>query len=263
MAASEDLVVASVRPDSRGAPTLLALHVADGAEAWRYQPSGSVLDLGGPSVDGDAVFVVASDASVRALSLVDGSQRWASTIYSPTAGAPPAVSADAVYVTDQSGTVYAFDAASGVERWRFATNHFTVAPPIATSSAVLQPANDGSITAIDRSSGHQIWSAAVTDAVVFGLAASGESIVASHTGSAPGLVGLSPDPSGTLQDLPSPTSADPAGLLLGWLLAAVPLVALFVWLGRLLERRMGPAELGEVSDDVVDPWEADLEGDES
>jgi outer membrane protein assembly factor BamB len=258
MASASDLVIASVQPESSGAPTLLATKVADGSEAWRYEPPSSVLDLGGPSVISDTVFVVASDASVRAVSLTDGTPRWASPLYTPTLGSPPAVSDAGLFVTDQSGTVYSLDAATGAERWRFATNLSVVASPIATATAVLQPANDGSIVAIDIASGHQIWHASVADNIVLGLAASSSTIVATHTGDTPGLVALSNDPSGALEDLTSPTSADPGGLALYWLLAAVPLIAALALLGRWLDRRMGPADLG-VANEVVDPWEADLE----
>ncbi len=127
---------------------------------------------------------------------------------------------------------------------------------------MLQPANDGAVVAIDVSTGHQVWSATVADGVVFGLAASDAVVVAAHTGSTPGLTGLIADPSGTTEDLASPTSTDPTGLLLAWLLASAPIVAALIWLGRTLDRRMGPADLGAVPDDAVDPWEADLEGDE-
>ena len=261
MASASDLVIASVRPDNSGAPTLLATRVPDGSEAWRYEPPSSVLDLGGPSVSGDSVFVVASDASVRALTLAEGTPRWASPLYTPTLGSPPAVSDAGLFVTDQSGTVYSLDAATGTERWRFATNLSVVAAPIATATAVLQPTNDGSIVAVDAASGHQIWHASVADDIVLGVAASSDTIVATHTGDTPGFVALSNDPSGALEDLTSPTSADPAGLALYWLLAAVPLIAALALLGRWLDRRMGQADLG-VANEVVDPWEADL-GDES
>lgn len=259
MAASTDLVIASVRPESGGSPSLVAVNVTDGTEAWRYDPPNSVLDLGGPSVSGDTVYVVTSDASVRAISLADGSLRWASPLYTPTLGSPPAVTDAGLFVTDQSGTVYDFDPVTGAERWRFATNLSAVASPIATATAVLQPANDGSIVAIDIATGHQVWHATIADNVVLGLAASSSEIVASHTGSSPGLVALSNDPSGVTEDITSPTTADPAGLLLYWLLAAVPLVAALLLLGRWLDGRMGQADLGDV-DDVVDPWESDLEG---
>jgi outer membrane protein assembly factor BamB len=258
MAASTDLVLASVRPNGNGTPLLLALNAADGSEAWRYDPPNSVLDLGGPSVSGDSVFFVASDASVRAVALTDGTQEWASPLYTPTVGSPPVVTDAGLFVTDQSGTVYAMDPATGAERWRFATNLGVVGAPVATSTAVLQPAIDGSIVAIGIESGHQIWHASIADNVVLGLAASSSAIVASHSGTAPGLVALVTDPSGALEDVSSPTTADPAGLASGWLLAALPLVVVLVLVGRWLDRRMGRADLG-VPDDVVDPWETDLE----
>jgi outer membrane protein assembly factor BamB len=259
MASSDDLAIASVRPDRGGSPALLAMHLTDGSQAWRYDPPSSVLDLGGPSVSGDTAYVVASDASLRALSLEDGSQRWASPLYTTTVGSPPAVTSAGVFVTDQSGTVYSFDPATGSQGWRFATNLTVVASPVATATAVLQPSIDGSIVAIDIASGRQIWHASIADNIVLGVAASSTAIVAAHTGSVPGLVALSDDPTGVLEDLPSPTTADPAGLALGWLLAALPLAAGLVLIGRWLDLRMGPpTDLG-APDDVVDPWEDDLE----
>ena len=259
MAGTDELVLASVRPEAQGSASLVALHASDGTEVWRYRPSGTVLDLGAPSVGGDLAYFVASDGSVRAVGVADGSQRWASQLYTPTAGSPPAVSAAGVFVTDQSGTVYAFDPVSGAERWRFASNRFAIGGPIATADAVLQPASDGTILAIGVATGHQVWHATVADAAVVGLAATADLIVATHTGTTPGFVALGTDPAGPTEDITSPTTADPGGLLLAWFAAALPIVAALVLLGRALERRMGTPDLGTADDDVVDPWEAELE----
>jgi outer membrane protein assembly factor BamB len=259
MAASTDLVLASVRPESGGRPTLLATKVSDGSEAWRYTPPASVLDLGGPSVVGETVYVVASDASIRALSIADGTQRWATALYTPTLGSPPVVTDAGAFVTDQSGTIYALDPATGVELWRYATNLSVIGAPIATATSVLQPTNDGSIVAVDVQSGHQTWHASIADNVVLGLAGSAGTIVASHTGTAPGVVALSNDPAGTSEDLVSPTTPNPTRLVLLWLVAALPLAAGLIVLGRWLDRRMGQPYLG-APEDLVDPWEADLEG---
>jgi outer membrane protein assembly factor BamB len=259
MAASSDAVIATVRPES-GAPYLLALQMADGTQAWRYDAPRAVLDLGGPSVAGDTVYVVGSDASVRAVSLDDGTQRWASPLYTPTLGSPPGVVGDGLYVTDQVGTVYGFDAATGAERWRFATNRNVVGAPIVAGSAVLQPTVGGSVVAIDVTSGHQVWEGSLSDSVVIGLAASGDAVVASLTGASPGLTALVADPTGAPTDIASPTTPQPANLLAYWLLAAVPLAAASLLFGRWLDRRMGPAELGS-AEDVVDPRETDHEDD--
>jgi outer membrane protein assembly factor BamB len=263
MAGADDLVFVSVRPEAREAPTIVALRISDGTEAWRYQPTGSILDLGAPSAADDQVFVVASDSSLRAVGVADGAERWASPLYSPSAGSPPAISAEGVFVTDQSGTVYSFDPATGSEHWRFATNQFAVSGPIAIPGTVLQPTSAGQVVAIDTASGHQIWHAQVSDSVVIGLAASQDLVVVSRTGSTPGLVGLTADPAGATEDVSSPTTADPGGLVVAWAAAAVPIGVVLVLLGGPLYRRMGPPALG-VSDDEepIDPWEVDA-GDES
>jgi outer membrane protein assembly factor BamB len=265
MAADDTQVYACVRPETNGTAQLVALKLTDGSESWRYQPTGAVVDLGAPSVATDngttSVYLVSSDAAVRAIGS-DGTQRWAQPLYTATSGSPPAVSADAVYVADQSGMVYAFDTATGAERWRFATNHGAVGAPIVTSTAVLQPMSDGSVTAFAPDTGHRIWEGSAADSAVFGLAATADVVVAAHTGSAPGITALAPDPSGALTDVAPPTPADPAGLAVGWLAAAVPLTAALLLLGRSWDRRRGEPMLAPTGDDMpVDPWEADLEDD--
>ena len=265
MAASDDLALMSVRPESQGSAVLVALQIDGGSEAWRYEPSGAVPDLGGPSVGTDAtgettVYLVGADASLRAVDATDGTQRWAAPLYSPTAGSPPAVTSDAVVLTDTFGTVYAFDRATGAERWRFATNRQSFTAPLVTSGSVIQPARDGTLSAIGLASGHEIWHGTIADGDVLGLAAGSGTIVASVTGTAPGIVGLAADPAGSTEDLTSPTTSDPGGLVVNWLVAAIPLTVAFLFAGRTLASKMGPALLGDaVDDDAVDPWEAETE----
>src|SRR4051794_11860299 len=267
MAADDTQVYVCVRPESNGTAQLVALKLADGSEAWRYQPTGSVVDLGAPAVAADGgtstVYLVSSDAAVRAIG-GDGTQLWAEPLYTATSGSPPAVSTDTVYVADQSGMVYAFDRTTGAERWRFATNHGAVGAPVLTPTAVLQPMSDGAVTAIAPDSGHRIWEGSVADSAVFGLAATSDLIVAAHTGSTPGIPALRADPSGALEDVASPTSADPAGLAVGWLAAAVPLTAALLLIGRSWDRGRGEPLLAPIDEEAVpvDPWESDLEDDD-
>ena len=268
MAADDTQVYVCVRPETNGTAQLVALKLTDGSEAWRYQPSGSVVDLGAPAVATDTgtstVYLVSSDAALRAIGS-DGTQQWAEPLYTSTSGSPPAVSSDSVYVADQSGTVYAFDRSTGSERWRFATNHGAVGAPVVTATAVLQPTSDGVVAAIAPDTGRQIWFGSVADSAIFGLAATPDQIVAAHTGSAPGITALQADPSGTLTDIASPTSADPTGLALGWLAAAVPLTAALLLIGRSWDARRGEPLLAPTDDDdlPIDPWEADLEDDDT
>lgn len=260
MAGTEDLVFASVQPETRDTASLVALRVQDGSEAWRYQPAATVIDLGSPSVLADRVFVVGSDASLRALDTSDGSERWASGLYTRTSGSPPTVGSDGVFVTDMTGTVYGFDADSGLQRWRFATNVQAIGAPIFIPDAILQPMSDGTIVAIDTATGHQIWHLSVADSAIIGLAATSELVVATHTGVSPGFVAMHTDPTAsTMEDIASPTTADPTKLVLAWMVAALPIILILMLLGRVLGRRMGSPELGSGADDIVDPWEADLE----
>jgi outer membrane protein assembly factor BamB len=263
MAAAGDDVLATVSPEARGTAALLALHMSDGSLAWRYEPATPGIDLGAASVGTDAagrsvVYVTGLDASVRALDASDGAQLWATALYGPTPGAPPAISGDAIVVTDQSGIVYALDPATGAERWRFATNLAVEAAPVVTAGTVVQPSRDGSISAISLTSGHQVWHGAISDSRVLGLADGPGLIVASVTGTTPGVVGIANDAAGTLEDVVSPTSRDIAALLANWAGAAIPLTVLFFVLGRALAARFGPAEFAPpTGEDSVDPWEDD------
>ena len=260
IAGTDDLVLASVRPEAKGSASLVALRIGDGSEAWRYQPQTAVIDFGGPSVGGELAFLVGSDASIRAVDVTDGSERWASQLYARTSGAPPAVGSDGVFVADGAGTVYDVDPATGDERWKFATNLTAIGAPIVTPDAVLQPAGDGTIVAIDATSGHQIWHLSTGDGAVVGLAATSDVVVATHTGTTPGFVALQTDPgAATTEDITSPTTADPSGLILAWIAAAVPIIAILILLGRALGSHLGAPELGADVEDIVDPWESDLE----
>jgi hypothetical protein len=185
-------------------------------------------------------------------------QLWAIALYSQSLGAPPAISSDGLVVADDTGTVYALDPATGSERWRFATNVPALGAPVLTADAVIQPLIDGSVAAIALTSGHEIWQMSISDGAVFGLAAAPGSLVASVTGTAPGLVGLDVDATGQLEDVVSPTTANPAGLLLGWIAAAIPIAVVLLAIGRVAMARLGPAIFDEASDeDPVDPWEID------
>jgi outer membrane protein assembly factor BamB len=263
LAVSGDLVLAVVRPEAQGTAAVVALRADDGSQAWRYEPSAPVRDLGGPSVGVGAggepvVYVVGSDASLRAIDGTDGTHVWAVSLYSQTLGAPPAISGDSVVVADDTGTVYALDTATGSERWRFATNIPALGPPVLTPATVIQPLTDGSVAAISLTSGHEIWHTSISDAAVFGVAAGSEVLVASVTGSAPGLIGLAADPSGATEDVVSPTTSDVSDLVVGWVGAAIPIVVALWLLGRFLGARMGPAAFEEVDgEEPLDPWEVD------
>jgi outer membrane protein assembly factor BamB len=264
MAASGDLLLAVVRPEAQGTAALVALHITDGSEAWRYEPSAPVQDLGAPSVGatptGEPVaYLVGSDASVRAIDATDGAAMWAIALYSQTLGAPPAIAADGtLVVADDTGTVYALDPSTGAERWRFATNVPALGPPVLSAEAAIQPLTDGSLAAIALASGHQIWQTSISDGAVFGLAAEPGSLVASVTGTNPGLVGLVSDPNGVTEDVVSPTTTNAGALLIGWLGAAIPLTVILWLIGRLGFARLGAPEFDEAADEEpIDPWETD------
>lgn len=263
IAATGDVVLAVARPEGQGTAALVALRQSDGSTSWRYEPSAPVQDLGGPSVGvgpsgKPAVYIVGSDASVRAIDANEGTQLWAVALYSPTLGSPPAVGPAAVVVADETGTVYALDPATGAERWRFATNISAIGPPVLTPTSVIQPLSDGSVAAISLTSGHETWDGSTVDGAIFGLAAAPGLLVAAATGTSPGLVALAADPAGATEDIVSPTTPNAARLILGWVGAAIPLVVVSFLIGRSAFARLGPARFEDTDgEEPVDPWEPD------
>jgi outer membrane protein assembly factor BamB len=273
LAASDGLLIASVQGDRETQPVVVALDAATGRERWRYEPSVSASVVSAVSVaDGTAfaVFTGVSGPALVALDVADGSERWIVRLRGNPAFdvlTPPPVASGRVFVTDLVGHTRAFDAATGEQLWDFAQNVATFGSvPVVDGSHLLVPAFDGELGAIDVATGELVWRGPSDGAPMRSIAVAGDVLVATRGGGLSGIEALEHDARAALVREPSPTTPAIGRMVGAMALAAVPLLALLLLLGRWLARRQGPAfpdaladgddrEGGSEDERLRDPWE--------
>ena len=255
IAVSDGLAYVAIDQGSGQPAVLLALREADHSPLWRFE-MGAGVSIGTPAVAAGTVYATVGDGSVRAIDAATGQARWAVKLNTVSGGGAPAVSDDAVVVVDIRGQVYRFAASTGARIWDFAMNAPVYASPAIAGSSVVVADATGDVSAIDLESGQRIWRGNVGAGLPLGLAVTPDTIVASRTGAAAGVVGLVADPGGVLIHEQSPTIVRPAALGLAWVAAAIPLVLLLVGAGRFLDRRLGPPVFEE-SEDALEPEDDD------
>lgn len=244
LAAEAGLVLCPVRGETGTAFSVAALHDTDGSQAWRFEPDSASTVGGSPAVLGETGYVGIADQTVRAFSMDAGLERWSSRMNAPmNLAASPVVTSDAVFAADIAGQVYRFDPSTGARVWDHALN-----VPVFRSAAVLSgthvllPSADGDLFALEGDGGDLVWRGNSGAAgTLRSLAVAGDLVVAVRGGSDPGLVAFGHDAAGALIRVVTPTTLAIGRLLASFTLAAVPLIAVFILLGRSLAARMGPA----------------------
>ncbi|PSP54353.1 cell surface protein/ lipoprotein [Halobacteriales archaeon QS_1_67_19] len=142
---------------------LFALDAAEGTERWAATFGGRRLDA--PAVVDDTIYVVSTDrhvpfeASLHALGLDDGRERWRASIGELTMPPfVPAVADGTVYVGKER--LFALDAAAGRVRWT-ADPGGTFGPPAVADGTVFvgsrQQGNAGAVFAYDAADGRERW----------------------------------------------------------------------------------------------------------
>jgi eukaryotic-like serine/threonine-protein kinase len=258
IAAAGGTAYAAVISDSREAPSLVALQEGDGTDVWRVPlgPPGS--SIGAPAVAGGTVYATVGDGSVRALEATTGQASWAAKLNTVSAGGSPAVSSDAIVVSDVRGQVYRLAPATGDRVWDFAMNVPVYGAVVIAGSSVVVGDSSGAVSAIDLQTGERVWRQDLGEGLVLALAAAPETVLVARTGASAGLVGLVDDPNGVLTHEQSPTIVEPADLGLAWAVAAIPLVLVLVFAGRLLDTRLGQASFASGDDEPPDAFDEDL-----
>jgi outer membrane protein assembly factor BamB len=234
--------------DTPGA--VVELDAATGDEQWRTGPATIMSNLvSAPILADGRILVLEAAGGIVALDPEDGGALWRTDIVNPRVGQPfvsqgqaPVSAGGLVVAVDVTGRVYGLDAETGAERWDQALNDPSpVSPPVLTAEHVLVPSDSGTLYGLDRGTGHLVWRVDGGDALLRGLADAGDALVAVAGLENARLVAFEPDPGAALLNEPSPTTFDPAGLALGYLLGGVVLGALIVLLARPLHRRLGPS----------------------
>ena len=246
LAATPDLVVATVQGEARTPPAVVALKASDGTQAWRYASEAPGL-ISAPAVAGSLVYVGLTDGTVRAVDLSAGTERWRTRLNAPVSPyGGVAIAGDAVYAVDLNAQLYRLATSTGARVWDFALNEFVQRGwPVVAGTSVLVATQGGNLAAVDTSSGHLVWQSGEGTGPLRGLAPLGDQILAVRGGPDAGLSSFAHDDAGSLVDEVSPTVADPAVLLRNFALAAVPITVILLFAGRALSRRMGPAFIME------------------
>lgn len=252
LAAADDLVVAGVAGDARTPPSVVALKVADGTQAWSYEPPSAGL-VSGIAIAGDQVVAGFTDTTVRSIDLRGGTETWSARLNAPMyPQAGPATAEGIVFALDVNGQLYRLDATDGTRVWDFALNALTPRGwPVVAGDQVLLATDDGRLVAIGVDDGHLVWDSGAGSGPLRWLVPTPDRIVGVRGGADAGLESFTNDPDGALVDIVSPTVVDPAGIAGNFAIAAVPLVLILLLLGRALGRRMGPAFI--LVDDEADP----------
>ncbi len=262
LAATGDVVVATVQASRTVRPRVVALKASDGSQEWSTEVQASAAFATTPVIDGDQVIAGFSDQTIRSFGLADGAQRWVTRINGPlifTGGL--AVAPGAIIAVDSIfGQVYRLDDETGAHVWDFALNRSVLrSPAVVAGGNVLVASGDGRLAAIDLDTGTLVWQSEPTGSTLRSLTPTTDMIVGVEGGVQSGMVGYATDPDGSLVSIDSPTELD-AGLLFGaFLAAAIPLAALLILGGRALRARMGPAFLDEEVDALDSAAEPDGE----
>jgi outer membrane protein assembly factor BamB len=145
---------------------VFSLDAATGETIWRYEVGDEVVST--PAVDGDTVYVGASDDLMYALDVATREPLWTydagDMIWSS-----PAVAFETVYFGDWAGIVHAVDAASGEEVWTADTFGEYISGSVAVDDEAVYvgdtPLNTlddpttyyGEVFSFDRTSGQERW----------------------------------------------------------------------------------------------------------
>ena len=275
-ALSDGTLVVVVEQRSTRTSAVVSIDAGTGEEAWRFTSLPSGAGATPPSTAQGVVYVGAADASVHALDLETGSERWSTGTESEfvlpppvfTAHQVPAVAGDPI-VADIAH-LQRFDAATGRESWSFRFPNGLYRSGVAVAGGYgLVGDFSGGLAAVDLQSGRMVWHADLGRGPATSPAADGARVYAGlvglkrpaeprPAGSPAGaedpavpeiatrrigsLIALEHDPSGSLQSVPSESTLFPLPAVLNFLAAALAValvsVGLFGFaLGRMRARR--------------------------
>lgn len=142
----------------QGAPSLLAVAIADGTVQWE---GPSTMRWPGITATGGVVYVRGRDR-VWAIEGDSGSVLWQTDASAFEAHAP-AVAGDTIYVGGTEGRIHALAAPNGTERWRAELPGAVDSAPTYADGTVVAESGDiaGRITALDAADGDEQWHASI------------------------------------------------------------------------------------------------------
>ncbi len=135
---------------------ITALQKSNGLLVWRYKTKGMVWST--PTVVDQTVYVGSLDHNVYALSLADGTPRWAAPFRADGAVVTSPLVADGkVFFGSFDRSFYAVDASTGTQVWRFQGTAWFWSTPVTDGKRVYAADMTGKLYALDMASGAQKW----------------------------------------------------------------------------------------------------------
>ena len=126
-----------------------------------------------PAFDGQTVYAVGDDGTIRAFDVESGDERWSTALEDVTGGrgwrlwqraildgglqSSVGVGEGLVVVAGRSGAVFAVSADSGEPRWETQASAEVLAAPLVTGGTVVVRSQDGRVVGLDASDGRQRW----------------------------------------------------------------------------------------------------------
>jgi outer membrane protein assembly factor BamB len=136
-----------------------AFRAKDGSVIWQQTLGPAV--VGAPAIDGDAVFVLLADGSLRRVAIATGEATW--TTWLDGIASPPFAANNRVYVSLSDGHFEAFDQPDGHLLWPLHFSAPSIGAPMSDTAHVYVAIEDNSVRAVDRHIGNQRWQAQLTE----------------------------------------------------------------------------------------------------
>ena len=157
---------------TNGLGHVAALDAATGAIVWTVQPAGPL--RGGPTVDGDTLYVMSQDNQIYSLTTTDGKTNWSAAAALEIAGvfgsASPAVGQGTVVAGFSSGELNAYRYENGRQVWQDALQRTSIttsvsslsdidADPVIDGGQVFAVGQGGRMVALELTTGQRLWEA--------------------------------------------------------------------------------------------------------
>ena len=231
--------------------SVVAFDASSGVQSWTFTPVFPTLRTTTMAISGETAFIGFDNRVVEAIDIATGIGTWnhaANGLFLFTSS--PALSADGVFMSDSTGHVIKLAAADGSREWDFALNTDVLrSAPALARNVVLVSSATGRLSAIDAVSGRLIFQSGFEGGSLGPMAVTADLVVAVRGGGQGGLIAFRHDDHGHLVSVASPTTLDPGKLVLGYVVAAVPLLAALLFAVRPLAARFGPPEFESRDDD--------------
>lgn len=153
-----------------GLGDVVALNVADGAEAWRAKPGGPL--RGAPTIANGQIYVLSQDNQLFALDQTDGKVVWTGSASVETQGvfgvAAPAAASGTIVAGFSSGELNAYRYENGRTLWQDALSRTSIstsvssladidADPVIADGRAYAVGQGGRMVAIEIATGQRIW----------------------------------------------------------------------------------------------------------